>query len=347
MSSASEEPNAQQSPPETPAAPPTEQATKQTTNQPTAVRKQRTLMLYTDQEHREDSVATIKALGSAQRLRILAYLQDKVANVTEIAEALAMPLSTTLLHLNVLEQAGLVRVETVAASRGVQKLCARIFDVIVVVLPQQRPLMGKTVSHQMPVGGYSDCQIFPTCGLASASGIIGLLDDPASFYEPARLQAQLLWFQHGYVEYRFPLRLPPDLTVASIQVSAELCSEAPLYHNDWPSDIYLEVNGQRLGVWTSPGDFGDRRGNLTPDWWEDWNSQYGLLKVWRVTADGTWLDNDPLSDVRLSDLALDQQPFVRVRFGVDPNAEHVGGLNLFGGGFGDYPQAILLQVHYE
>ncbi|HXF62641.1 MAG TPA: helix-turn-helix domain-containing protein [Caldilineaceae bacterium] len=312
-----------------------------------AARRQRTLMLYTDQEHRESSVAAIKALGSTQRLRILAYLQDRVANVTEIAEALAMPLSTTVLHLSTLERAGLVRVETVAASRGVQKLCARIFDMIVVVLPQQRPLWGKTISHQMPVGAYSDCQITPTCGLAGSTGIIGLLDDPASFYEPARLQAQLIWFHSGYVEYRFPLRLSPELAVTSLQISAELCSEAPLHHDEWPSDIYLEINGRRLGVWTAPGDFGDRRGNLTPEWWEDWNSQYGLLKVWRVDADGSWLDDAPLSDVRLSDLALDQQPFVRVRFGVDPQGEHVGGVNLFGRGFGNYPQDILFQVHYQ
>lgn len=334
----SQQPSAQRASSEMAAEPGTEQ---------TPPRGRRTLMLYTDREHRATSVAALKALGSVQRLRILAYLQNKVANVTEIAEALAMPLSTTLLHLNALERAGLVRVETVAASRGVQKLCARIFDLIVVVLPQQRPLWGKTASHQMPVGAYSDCQITPTCGLAGTSGIIGLLDDPASFYEPARLQAQLLWFHHGYVEYRFPLRLSPELTVASLQVSAELCSEAPLHHDEWPSDIYLEINGQRLGVWTSPGDFGDRRGNLTPDWWEDWNSQYGILKVWRVDADGSWLDDAPLSGVRLADLALGRQPFVRVRFGVDPHGEHVGGLNLFGSGFGNYPQDILLQVHYQ
>lgn len=313
----------------------------------TAVGRPRTLMLYTDSGHSEASITTIKALGSRQRLRILAYLQDKVANVTEIAEALEMPPSTTVLHLNALERAGLVRVETVAASRGVQKLCARIFDTIVVVLPRQRPLWGKTISHQMPVGGYSDCEVAPTCGLIGANGIIGILDDPASFYEPARLQAQLIWFHHGYVEYRFPLRLAPDQAVRSLQISAELCSEAPLHHDEWPSDIYLEINGLRVGVWTSPGDFGGRRGNLTPDWWEDWNSQYGLLKTWRVDADGVWLDDRLLSDVRLDDLALAQQPYVRVRFGVDPHGQHVGGINLFGSGFGDYPQDILLQVNYQ
>jgi len=38
---------------------------------------------------------------------------------------------------------------------------------------------------------------------------------------------------------------------------------------------------------------------------------------------------------------------VRVRFGVDPQGEHVGGVNLFGRGFGNYPQDILFQVHYQ
>ena len=307
---------------------------------------QRTLMLYTDLDHREASVAAIKSLGSEPRLRILAYLQDRVANVSEIAAALEMPLSTTNMHLNALERAGLIQVESVAASRGVQKLCARLFDLIVVALPQQRPLWGTTESRQMPVGAYSDCLVAPTCGLADMQGLIGPLDDAASFYEPARLDAQLLWFHHGFVEYRFPMRLAPEHTLESLQVSAELCSEAPLHHDDWPSDIYLEINGVRLGTWTSPSDFGNRRGTYTPMWWEDWNTQYGLLKLWRVDAKGSWLDNGPLSDVCLADLALDQQPFVCVRFGVDVDANHVGGMNLFGSGFGDYPQDVVLQVHY-
>ena len=60
------------------------------------------------------------------------------------------------------------------------------------------------VDLQMPIGGYSDFVVEPTCGLVSATGLIGFMDDPSAFYEPDRLNAQLLWFRAGYVEYRFP-----------------------------------------------------------------------------------------------------------------------------------------------
>ena len=53
----------------------------------------------------------------------------------------------------------------------------------------------------------------PTCGIAGERGIIGLFDDPASFYGPERVNAQLIWFRHGSVENRFPNRLPPKVTV--------------------------------------------------------------------------------------------------------------------------------------
>jgi len=30
----------------------------------------------------------------------------------------------------------------------------------------------------------------------------------------------------------------------------------------------------------------------------------------------------------------------------EPDAEHVGGLNIFGRGFGNYDQAIVLRLHF-
>jgi predicted transcriptional regulator len=199
----------------------------------------------------------------------------------------------------------------------------------------------------MPVGAYVDCQVVPTCGLASPSGVIGLLDDPASFYEPNRVDAQLLWFHHGYVEYRFPNRLPPQVAPDSLQLVLEICSEAPLHHNDWPSDITLWINGVEVGTWTSPKDFGGQRGVLTPEWWEDWNSQYGLQKVWQVNRRGSFVDGLQVSDLCLEDLRITEGTFITVRIGVKPDARHVGGVNIFGREFGNYPQDIVLRLRYH
>lgn len=106
------------------------------------------------------------------------------------------------------------------------------------------------------------------------------------------------------------------------------------------------MNGVEIGTWTSPADFGDHRGLLNPSWWEDRNTQHGLLKSWRVTERGSFMDGIHLSDVTCSDLNLMQHPYISVRIGVKPDSRHVGGLNIFGRKFGNYEQDIVLRVEY-
>jgi predicted transcriptional regulator len=246
-----------------------------------------------------------------------------------------------------LEKAGLLLSELRPGARGVQKMCSRVYDSIILQLPHGNLTTEQVVELTMPVGAFVACDVTPTCGLASAEGVIGLYDDESSFYEPLRIEAQLVWFHHGYVEYRFPNRLPPGGVLDSLQLSMEICSEAPLHRADWPSDITLSVNDVELGTWTSPGDFGGQRGVLTPDWWETWNSQYGLLKVWQVNNEGSYIDGIRLSNVTLTDLWSSQQPFISVRIGVKANAKQVGGINIFGRKFGNYPQDISLRLRYH
>jgi predicted transcriptional regulator len=199
----------------------------------------------------------------------------------------------------------------------------------------------------MPIGAFTDCQVTPTCGLLSATGIIGLLDDPASFYEPDRRDAQLVWFHQGYIEYRFPNRLPAGAQPDSLRLSMEVCSEAPLFNIDWPSDITVWINGIEIATWTSPGDFGGERGRLTPEWWTPRNTQYGLLKVWHVSEQGTEIDGMLSSGISIRDLRLNDHAFILVRIGIKPDADHLGGLNLFGSRFGNYPQDLILRIGYR
>ena len=288
-----------------------------------------------------------RALASQPRLRILRLLSNRLMNVTEIAEALGVPVSTANSHVNLLERAGLLLTEYRPAARGSQKVCTRAFDHLHLQLPGQERFEGRQVETHMPIGAYVDCQVQPTCGLSSEAGIIGLFDDPASFYEPSRLSAQLIWFHCGYVEYRFPKRLPSTAQVESVQLGFEVCSEAPLHHDEWPSDITVWVNGVEAGTWTSPADFGGQRGRLTPDWWETHSSQYGLLKIWQVTTKGSFVDGLAAGEVTIRDLRLDESEFVTVRIGVKADARHVGGINIFGRAFGNYPQDIVLRLRYE
>ena len=292
-------------------------------------------------------IAVLKALANDTRLAILDFLGPQSVPLSRMASALGLPPSTAAMHVTVLERAGLLRTDMTPASRGLQKMCARTYDEIVVQLPRDEPGRGSRIEISMPLGAYTDFEVEPTCGLAGATGLIGYIDDPASFYEPGRLGAQLVWFRRGFVEYRFPNRAPSSARIAALQFTAELCSEAPLHDDDYPSDIYVSINGIHIGTWTSPGDFGGERGRLTPGWWDSGDSQYGLLKRWRVTADGTTLDGVRLSNVTLDDLQLTRAEPVRVRLGVARDAEHVGGINLFGELFGNYPQNLVLIVDYE
>jgi predicted transcriptional regulator len=199
----------------------------------------------------------------------------------------------------------------------------------------------------MPVGAYVDFQVTPTCGLTSETGIIGLFDDPSSFYEPGHIRAQLLWFHYGYVEYRFPNRLPSKAVPDTLRLSLEICSEAPMHHEDWPSDITVWINGTEIGSWTSPADFGGKRGVLTPEWWESRNTQYGLLKVWQVNGEASFVDGVRVSPIRLEDLQIKEHDFISVRIGVKPEATNLGGINIFGSKFGNYPQDIVLRIDYR
>jgi predicted transcriptional regulator len=289
----------------------------------------------------------LKALSHETRISILRYLGDRVVPVNQIAQDLGLAPSTATMHIVVLEKAGLLHSEMRPASRGLQKVCARTYDELVIDLPRGERHTRGAVEHSMPIGGYSDFKVEPTCGLAATQGLIGYLDDPSSFYEPTHLTAQLLWFRAGYVEYRFPNRTPAGAPMVSLQLTAEVCSEAPLNDPDWPSDISVWINEVHLGEWTCPGDFGGTRGRLTPGWWEEKDSQYGVLKRWRVSDTGTSIDGVELSSVGLDALELRSGEPIRVRIGVRPDAQNVGGINLFGAEFGNYPQDLGLRIDYD
>lgn len=294
----------------------------------------------------ESCVGTLKALASGPRWRILEYLATGGRSVSEVAQALGMPPSTAAAQIKILEEAKLLRTELLPAAHGLQKVCTRTYDNLFVELPTVATGRGNSLEVAMPVGAYTQFQVSPTCGLASPDSLIGYLDDPLSFYEPERIQAGLVWFRSGFLEYSFPNRLPQTASITSLTLSMEVCSEAPLHNPTWPSDITLWVDGLEVGTWTCPGDFGGQRGHLTPEWWLSDDTQYGVLKRWHVNHQGSLIDGYNLSALTISDLKLEAQRLITVRLGVKPDALHVGGLNLFGRAFGNYPQDLVLRLEY-
>ena len=115
----------------------------------------------------------------------------------------------------------------------------------------------------------------------------------------------------------------------------------------WPSDITFSVNDTKAAVWTSPGDFGNMKGIFTPDWWyPNWN-QYGLLKILVINEKGTFIDGLQVSEVSMEDFALDFRSTIKLKMEVEENAEHLGGLTIFGRTFGNYNQDISVRMNYS
>jgi predicted transcriptional regulator len=57
------------------------------------------------------------------------------------------------------------------------------------------------------------------------------------------------------------------------------------------------------------------------------------------------VDGMKISPVSLNDLDTPNHHSIRLRIGVKPNAKYPGGVNIFGRGFGNYDQDIVLRIH--
>ncbi len=294
----------------------------------------------------EEAVQICKVIGNEHRMNILKILSTGPHNVNELAEKMGLPFSTTAVNVKKLEDAKLISTELVP-GRGTQKVNTKTYDRIVIDLFSQVVEEKSVITIDMPIGEYVDCLAEPHCGIVGVDDYIGIQDDPRSFYEPGRKEAQLLYFRSGYVEYRYPNRIPYGKQATEIEFSAEMCSEAPYHKLDWPSDITLWVNEVEIGTWTSPGDFGGQRGFNTPEWWMTNLTQYGLLKNWKINENGSFLDGVKISDVTIDQLTLNAKPYISLRIGVKKDAVNVGGLNLFGPAFGNYTQGIIMNLRYN
>lgn len=282
-----------------------------------------------------------KALSGDLRLRILEALGGGQAlSVNQLMERLGVAQPTVSINVQLLEQAGLV---TTAQGANREKLCSRAHDTVVLELPRAAGESLRELEEiSMPVGLYTDCSVQPTCGLVGREGVIGCADDPRSFFLPERTEAELLWFSGtGYVEYRFPNPVPQEIELQGLRISAELCSEAMGFNEEWPSDITLYVNDRRIGTATPSGDYGGQRGELTPAWWM-YGTQYGNLYEWSIGGEGSFLNGDRVSGIRVVDLGLDYNKPITVRFEVEEGAANPRGMNLFGSRFGRYEQSVKL-----
>lgn len=307
-----------------------------------------TIYIMRDINTPAETLALCKALSSPVRLQMLKLIAErKQINLNEIATALEITNGAITQHMKPLLEADLVEFIYASGKRGSQKIC---------ILKEHKFMIDilSTLDHAcmyqtaIPVGNFTQYKVYPTCGVATRTAVIGEVDDPRYFDAPETKQAGILWFTKGFIEYRIPNYLKKNQILEELQISFEISSEAPGVCENWPSDIYFSVNGIELGYWTSPGDFGGEiHGIFTPDWWDaHWNS-YGLLKLLTINKEGTYIDGGKISDVNTDSLAIDSESTINFRLSVPDTAENVGGATLFGKGFGNYNQDIRVRTIFK
>lgn len=297
----------------------------------------------------DEGLEIFKALGSELRINIIKLLQENhEMNMNELATSLGITNGALTSHIKKLEESGIIQVMTEGGSHGNQKVCKVAVDKIVVDVESEENEEDQNIYNtEVKVGHYSDYDVYPTCGLATSQAIVGEVDDPRYFSHPDRINAGILWFTKGYIEYMIPNLLPSATKIDQITVSLEISSEAPGINNDWPSDISILLNDVKIGTWTSPGDYGDVQGIFTPDWWfPNWN-QYGLLKMIVINKKGTFVDGLKISNVTINEFNLDYKSTVRFKFEIEEDAKNVGGITIFGSEFGNYNQDIKVRIAYS
>lgn len=293
----------------------------------------------------EKYLPMFEALASDVRLKIIKHLSIRPMNVKEIAQELGLTSAIITMHINKLEKAGIIQSERIKGNGGIQKLCRLALDSLIVSFPGAKAEERKFHEFTIPIGHYTDFYAAPTCGLATTEKVIGYFDDPRYFLDPERVNAKILWLTQGFVEYKIPNFTLLSQTPNELEISLELGSEAPGYNKNWPSDITFFINGVKLGNWTSPGDFGDERGIYTPAWWSSSVNQYGMLKLLRVTKEGSFIDGEKISDITIEDIDINKKLW-SFRIAVLEDSEHIGGLTLYGRGFGNYDQDIVVRLYY-
>lgn len=124
------------------------------------------------------------------------------------------------------------------------KMCSRQVDALSIRLAAEEEKQEQVETISMPVGNFVDHDVKPCCGIVSDKEFIDEEDEPRGFYNPNRTQAQLIWFEAGYVEYRFPNLGLKNRTLKSVEFSAELCQRRSLQYG-LSLGLTLWINGAK------------------------------------------------------------------------------------------------------
>lgn len=309
----------------------------------------------------ERLVKVCSALNDPTRRRIMKLINLSPMSINDIAWKLDIPVSNASYHVKALVDAGVLRYAINTKRRGSEKTVALgtyLFTLDVGGFSRE-VYADEVHSFDVPIGSYTAFAVEPTCGIFNDNGSELLHDTPVSFLSPNRFKAGLIWFHSGYLEYSLPLtdyyrpqnggqiKFCDKKNISSVSFKFELCSETAQYNHDFKSDVTFSVNGIEVVTILSTGDFGERRGKLNPSWLPNENTQYGIMYNVDIRFDGTYLNEKRVSDIGVEDIKLVENNLMTFRFEVKKDARYVGGMNIFGKHFGDYPQDITVDITYQ
>lgn len=287
-----------------------------------------------------------RAVSVPERLAVLKCILLASKSVPDIAAELNLPASSVARHIDILDKAGLIYTSLQPGPKGHTKYCSQaVLSVTLSLEADDSRKEDAGYEVEMPLGMFSHCHIKAPCGMTGAEGKIADFDNPKIFFSPVRTKAECIWFDCGFISYNFPADFSDKQRFSEISFTFEICSETLYHNNNWPSDITVRVNDVEVTTFTSPGDFGGRRGKYTPSYWPVTSTQFGLLKNITVGSDGVFVDNSFVSDkVHFADLKIYDGSAIKLDIGIKDDATHRGGINLFGKNFGDFPQSIVMSL---
>ena len=287
------------------------------------------------------------ALSSEIRLEMIRQLQYGPMSLPELARKNYLSITAAVYHVECLYNSGIIDVVNQQTSHGKVRTCYRMLNDIYVDLriyfDQESE---KSITYTMGVGQFVNIEGSTDCSFATNEKLFHTSWDDV--YVRARFDAELFYSSNGTVTYAFPSNFATMHNCTELSFSLEICSEAPNFNHSWKSDITFWVNDVELLTYTCPSDYGNRKGILTPDWWGFGLSQYGEYKLITISEQGVFLDGVLVNDrITLKDLMLPSSPAVLFRLGNKKDAVNIGGFNIFGKNFGDYPQDIILTAKYK
>ena len=293
-----------------------------------------------------------KALSSPVRIQMIRLVNKKNMLASEIAAELNLPLSSTIFHLNILEDAGIIQKSFSTKGKGTLHWYTYATNIAVIRFRNSnghlKPENRAPYVHQINIGEYIDAEFSNQCGIATAEKQI-MSENPHNAFVAGRQDAQVIWSEgYGSLLYAIPNDYAQQGKLNEIKISLEICSEAPGFNNNYPSDITFSINGIEICTFISPGDYGDRYGKFTPSWWYPESTKYGILTNISIRSTGVYLNERLVNkSICLDDLRLEETNKTTFGIEVKKNAQHPGGFNIFGSNFGDYGQHIIFTATYK